>query len=151
MRNEELWAKMDELACKNKPTILLMEFMYLIKQAYDMDLGLITRCFFQDSNKTIAKQAYIDVMGERYLMCYTSEEHARREQGKGGSWATLGARDVLNNMFNKDAIGGIVFNTDDLDNMIICPKPILMAIMPGNHPKPDMFEDVDRKSKKYYH
>lgn len=51
-------------------------------------------------------------------------------------------RFTLNNVFNKQIIGGLVFNPSPVD-CILVPKKILEAAIPGYHPRPEGFIDVE--------
>ena len=51
-------------------------------------------------------------------------------------------RPFLNNVFNKRIIGGLVFNPEP-KNCIVVPKRMLEAAIPGYHPKPEGFVDVE--------
>ena len=44
----------------------------------------------------------------------------------------------MNNMFNKEAIAGMVFNPND-KNMVIILKELLLLLMPGEKPKPEFY------------
>ncbi len=144
LTNEVLWEKMDRMASKGLPPAENLRFLELVRQAYDQDLGLIIRCMYRAPGHEIANQAYLEVMGQRYLMCYTSKSHAEREWREGGSWDICSARNVLNNMFNKDSIGGLIFNPDDQNSSVLCMKFMLQMIMSGNHPKPPFFHDTGK-------
>jgi len=50
--------------------------------------------------------------------------------------------DMLNNVFNKRAIGGLVFNRYLGDQSIIVRKSVLERIMPGEKPLPPNFKDA---------
>ena len=50
------------------------------------------------------------------------------------------ARDLMNNMFNKEKIAGMVFNPND-EKMIIVMKEVLLPIMPGEKPKPEFYSE----------
>ena len=45
---------------------------------------------------------------------------------------------IMNNMFNKDKIAGMVFNPND-EKMVIVLKDVLLSIMPGEKPKPEFY------------
>ena len=50
------------------------------------------------------------------------------------------ARDLMNNMFNKEKIMGMVFNPND-ENMVIVFKELLIPIMPGEKPKSEFYRE----------
>ena len=49
---------------------------------------------------------------------------------------------MLNNVFNKRAIGGLVFNRYLGDQSIIVRKSVLERLMPGEKPLPPNFKDA---------
>ena len=51
-------------------------------------------------------------------------------------------RHMLNNVFNKRAIGGLVFNRYLGDQSIIVRKSVLERLMPGEKPLPPNFKDA---------
>lgn len=118
MTSKELWNKMEVLANQSYSGEQQAEFMELLKTAYNEDLELIISCVYIRANSQMAQQGYLEADGNRFLICYTNKNHAKREK-RGGTWDIARARDILNNMFNKDAITGLVFNPEDEKMVII--------------------------------
>lgn len=56
------------------------------------------------------------------------------------TWDMAKASDIMNNMFNKEKIMGIVFNPND-ERMVIVLKELLLSIMPGEKPKPEFYRE----------
>jgi len=56
------------------------------------------------------------------------------------TWAVTMARDLMNNMFHKEKIAGMMFNPDD-NKMVIVLKDLLITIMPGEKPKPEIYRE----------
>ncbi|MCD8153528.1 MAG: SseB family protein [Clostridiales bacterium] len=152
--SEKLWMEMDRLVSDSQPGRggfgdqdsfgkREMLFMNLLKGAYDNDLELIVACTYDTQASTpgrlMAKQGFLEVDGMRFLVCFTSEKRAR-EAKYNTDWNIMKARDVMNNMFNKKAIWGLVFNPND-KRMVIVLKDLLSLIMPGEKPKPEMFRE----------
>ncbi|MCC8152651.1 MAG: SseB family protein [Lachnospiraceae bacterium] len=153
--SEKLWKEMDRLVSDSRSgghgygdqgsffDEREMLFMNLLKDAYDNDLGLIVSCTYDTQASTpgrlMAKQGFLEVDGMRFLVCFTSEKRAR-EAKYNTDWNIMKARDVMNNMFNKKAIWGLVFNPND-ERMVIVLKDLLSLIMPGEKPKPEMFKE----------
>ena len=81
----------------------------------------------------------IQYMGKRMLVCFTSKQRARQAKYN-MTWDVAKARDLMNNMFNKENIMGIVFNPND-ENMVIVLKELLLPIMPGEKPKPEFYRE----------
>ncbi len=150
MRNRELWEKLDGLASQERSNSRDWEFMKLLKTAYDDDLKIFISCvepldLFGESGDEYIHQGYLKSDGNRFLICYTSSEHARRERRRGENggqigWATAKAREIMNNMFNKKAVTGLVFNPED-NKMVIILKSELEQLMPGPKPKPPFFRE----------
>ncbi len=46
-------------------------------------------------------------------------------------------------MFNKQAIFGLIFNSDDDEKYVMVPKVMLEFLMPGPKPKLDNFKEPD--------
>ena len=53
-----------------------------------------------------------------------------KKETRGGDWNEINVNDVINNLFRKDVIVGLVFNFDDDDKMFIVPKEILQDMIP---------------------
>ncbi|MCD7752538.1 MAG: hypothetical protein LUI10_12540 [Lachnospiraceae bacterium] len=139
MTNQELWKNMEMLAVQEPSLERETSFMQLMKQAYDQNLHLIMASFYDSLHPGMARQGYVEVMEKRMLVCYTSKRRARRIKSN-LNWDIAYARDIMNNMFHKDLIAGIVFNPDD-ENMVIIFKDLLLDIMPGEKPKPQGYRD----------
>ncbi len=149
MRNRELWKRMDELADQVHSESRDLEFIKLLKTAYDEDMGLIMACIrtpntAREGYSAFINQAYIESDGEKFMICYTSSEHAKRETRRADKfkigWVTMRARDVMNNMFNQKDAGALIFNPEN-EKMVIIFKSDLEQIMPGPKPKPPLFRD----------
>ena len=69
----------------------------------------------------------------------TSKQRAKQAKYN-TTWDIAKARDLMNNMFNKDKIAGMVFNPND-EKMIIVMKEVLIPIMPGEKPKPEFYSE----------
>lgn len=96
-------------------------------------------CEYDPAVPGMARQAYMDVAGKRMLVCFTSKQRARSAPYK-TTWDVARARDLMNNMFNKEAVAGMVFNPND-EKMIIVLKDLLLPIMPGEKPKPEFYRE----------
>ena len=139
MTDKELWRQMDMLAAETPNLEREMRFMLLLKRAYDKDLKLIMACRYNPVMPRIAQQGYMDVDGKRMLVCYTSKQRARTATYN-MTWDIAKARDLMNNMFNKQSIMGMVFNPND-EKMVIIFKELLLPIMPGEKPKPEFYRE----------
>ena len=78
-------------------------------------------------------------MGKRMLVCFTSKQRAKTADYN-TVWDVAKARDLMNNMFNKNSMAGMVFNPND-EKMVIIFKDLLLQIMPGEKPKPEFYRE----------
>lgn len=152
MTNYKLWKALDEIAGQTsiEGSQRMLKFAELLKQGYEEDLSVLTWSISADPQGCQAYHAYIDTEYGRLMMCYTSKAHAMREWRRLPSFdhrmegclaAPLG--DIMNNMFNKNAIFGLIFNSDDDEKYVMVPKVMLEFLMPGPKPKPDNFKEPD--------
>ena len=139
MTDKELWRRMENLAISEPSLERDMGFMLLLKQAYDQDMKLIMSCAYDPMRPEMARQGYMEVMGKRMVVCFTSKQRAKQADYN-MTWDIAKARDIMNNMFNKDAIAGMVFNPND-EKMVIVLKDLLLPIMPGEKPKPKFYRE----------
>lgn len=139
MTDEELWKQMENLANQEKSLEREMKFMLLLKEAYDMDMKLIMACVPDPVMSNMARQGYMEVDGKRFLVCFSSKQRAKTASYN-TTWDIGSARELMNNMFNKKSVAGMVFNPND-EKMVILFKDLLLMIMPGEKPKPIFFRE----------
>lgn len=139
MTDKELWRRMENLATSEPSLEREMSFMLLLKQAYDKDMKLIMSCVYDPVRPGLAQQGYMEVTGKRMLVCFTSKQRAKQAKYN-TTWDIAKARDLMNNMFNKDKIAGMVFNPND-EKMVIVLKDVLLPIMPVEKPKPEFYRE----------
>ena len=139
MTDKELWRRMENLAISEPSLERDMGFMLLLKQAYDQDMKLIMSCAYHPMRREMARQGYMEVMAKMMMVCFTSKQRAKQADYN-MTWDIAKARDIMNNMFNKDAIAGMVFNPND-EKMVIVLKDLLLPIMPGEKPKPKFYRE----------
>lgn len=134
MNKKEFWKKMDVAIDNPNVMMATMEMAALLKQAYMDNMGILAQIFYSRERPGIGFQAYIGSQTERFLICYTSKEQAKKGQAKndtwGGDWCELNVKEVINNLFRKPVIVGLVFNCADEDRMFIVPKEILQEMIP---------------------
>lgn len=116
-----------------------MAFMLLLKKAYDKDMKLIMSCAYDPMMPGMARQGFMEVMGKRMMVCFTSRQRAKLAKYN-MTWDIAKARDIMNNLFNKEKIMGMVFNSND-EKMVIVLKELLLPIMPGEKPKPEFYRE----------
>ena len=126
MTDKELWRQMEQLASEEQSLERDMAFMLLLKKAYDKDMKLIMSCAYDPMMPGKARQGFMDVMGKRMLVCFTSKQRAKQAKYN-MTWDVAKARDIMNNMFNKEKIMGMVFNPND-EKMVIVARNIANQI-----------------------
>lgn len=139
MTDKELWKQMENLSNEEPSIEREMRFMYLLKKAYDKDMKLIMACMYDPMMPGQAHQGYMEVGGKRMLVCFTSKQRARTANYN-MTWDVGNARDLMNNMFNKGSVAGMVFNPND-KRMLIVLKELLLMVMPGEKPKPEFYRE----------
>lgn len=129
MNKKELWRKLD--AAIDNPNVMMaaMEMTALLKQAYVENISILAQVYYSTDMPGMGFQAYIGSQTERFMICYSSKEQAKKES-RGGDWAELNAKDILNNLFQKSVIAGLVFNSADENRMLIVPKELLQEMIP---------------------
>ena len=136
MTDREFWKKLDEISRQEMSAMRELSFQSLL---YEENRGILIACFFDQKFPGMAKQAYIELDGERYMICYTSKKAAKPVRGS-DDWAVASIKDILNNFFNKDVAAGLLFNPY-CENMMIVPKPLLEILMPGDKEKPLFYRE----------
>ena len=139
MTDRAFWKKLDELSHQEMSPMRELLFQSLLKQGYEENRGILIACFYDRAHPGMAKQAYIEMDGGRYMVCYTNKKAAKTER-ENGDWAIASIRDILNNFFNKKAIAGLLFNPYS-DNMMVVPKELLEILMPGDKEKPPFYKE----------
>lgn len=129
MNKKEFWKKMDVAIDNPNVMMTTMEIAALLKQAYMDNLSILAQVFYSLESPGIGFQAYLGSQTERFLICYTSKEQAKKEN-RGGDWSEINVKDVINNLFRKPAIVELVFNCADEDRMFIVPKEIIQEMIP---------------------
>ena len=81
----------------------------------------------------------MEVDGKRMLVCFTSKQRAMTARYN-TDWDIAKARDLMNNMFHKESIAGMVFNPND-EKMLIVLKEWILPIIPGEKPKPEFYRE----------
>ena len=148
MTEKQFWMKMDQISESKKMTSSdkSMAMMKLLADCYDKGLNIMIGCLeYQDGT---VHQEYMnspDVLppykDKRMLICYTSPQYAKYDPN---GCASASLFDVMNNMFNKQSIGGLVFNrfcdNPDLKTVIVL-KLGLEMLLPGPKPLPPQYSE----------
>lgn len=130
MTEKELWKKMDEAIDNPNVMMATMEMAALLKQAYIEKLNLLCQVYYSADVPGMGFQGYLGNENERFLICFTNKEQAKKEK-RGGTWDKMRANDVLNNLFQKSSIAGLVFNCADENRIMIVPKELLQEMIPN--------------------
>lgn len=137
MTNEQLWDRLEK-AVKTKSLLKrAVKMSLLLKHGYEQDLDILVSGSFRDNDPEALYLGYIDNdCGDNFIMCYTGWEHAHKEWRAGetenvlyGSTA-FDIRAVVNDLYDKKSVTGIVFNPEDEDTIFILPKVILEKFIP---------------------
>lgn len=129
MNKKELWRKLDAAIDNPNKMMAAMEMTALLKQAYVDNISILAQVYYSADMPGMGFQAYLGSQTERFMICYSSKEQAKKEN-RGGDWAELSAKDILNNLLNKPVIAGLVFNSADENRMLIVPKELLQEMIP---------------------
>ena len=141
MTDKVFWKKLDEVSRQEMTMMRELSFQALLKKGYDENKGILIACFHDRAFPGMAKQAFFEIDGGRYMICYTNKKAAKAvPQSTDCVKASL--RDILNNSFNKDAIAGLLFNPYS-ENMMIVPKELLECLMPGDKEKPPFYQEPE--------
>ena len=65
MTDREFWKKLDEISRQEMSAMRELSFQSLLKQGYEENRGILIACFFDQKFPGMAKQAYIELDGER--------------------------------------------------------------------------------------
>ena len=139
MTDREFWKQLDDISMQPVSSDRELHLAMVLKQGYEENRGILISCFYDRNFPGMAKQSYIEMAGQRYMVCYTSKKNARHAH-QGDDWNIASTKDILNNCFNKDVIAGILFNPGH-ENMILIMKPLLEMIMPGEKEKPPFYRE----------
>ena len=153
MTTEQYWAKMDQIFDSKSLSSVQKkdELAKVLKTGYDENLDIL--CVCNETEEGQAHQIYVNVdeanplsVGNRYMLCYTGHNRAIHDTHaplypKTALILELPTRDMLNNIFNKRVIGGLIFNRY-LSNAIILHKTVLEGYIKGEKPLPPNFVDT---------
>ena len=153
MTTEQYWAKMDQIFDSKSLSSVQKkdELAKVLKTGYDENLDIL--CVCNETEEGQAHQIYVNLdednplsVGNRYMLCYTGHNRAIHDTHaplypKTALILELPTRDMLNNIFNKRVIGGLIFNRY-LSNAIILHKTVLEGYIKGERPLPPNFVDT---------
>ena len=153
MNTNQYWAKMDRVFDSKSLSSVQKseELAKVLKTGYEQNLDIL--CVCNETEEGQAHQMYVNLdegnplsVGNRYMLCYTGHSRAIHDTHapmypKAALILEISTRDMLNNLFNKRVIGGLIFNRY-LSNAIIIHKPVLERYIKGDKPLPPTFLDT---------
>ena len=146
MTDKQFWMKSDQIADSKKTIEEKAEAMAaLLKTAYDENLKMVILNQGDHHVYMNLDDDHPNTIGNRGLLCYTSKRKSQEDIYStvyGLDWGYASVRDILNNFFNKAAIGHLIFNCYSIDKTIAVSKETLEKYIPGPHPIPEGFVDI---------
>ena len=146
MTDKQFWMKSDQIADSKKTIEEKAEAMAgLLKTAYDDNLKMVILNQGDHHVYMNLDDDHPNTIGNRGLLCYTSKRKSQEDIYSpvyGLDWGYASVRDILNNFFNKAAIGHLIFNCYSIDKTIAVSKETLEKYITGPHPIPEGFVDI---------
>ena len=135
MTDKQFWQKLANIMKKPQNDITTIEFIQMLLQGGDEDLAVLALCIQDKHNPDRASQLYAGPNDQRIMLCYTSEEEAKKNKRplppndkRKIKCLPLSVRDVINNALMKDSIMGLIFDSESNHGYIIPKKLILMVL-----------------------
>ena len=151
MTKKQFWMKADQIADSKKTMDEKAEQMAsLLRSAYDENLPVVI--LYEEGADGKQRQVYMNfddehpnTIGNRVMMFYSSLRKAEsdlRAKAMNKLWGEASAKDTLNNIMLKDAVGFIIFNCHTQNSCVIVSKAVLKQYIPGPYGIPEGFTDV---------
>ena len=151
MTKKQFWMKADQIADSKKTMDEKAEQMAsLLKSAYDENLPAVI--LYEEGADGKQSQVYMNLddehpntIGNRVMMFYSSPHKAEsdlRAKAMNKLWGEASAKDTLNNIMLKDAVGFIIFNCHTQNNCVMVSKTVLKQYIPEPYDIPEGFTDV---------
>lgn len=154
MTKKQFWMKMDQICETKRLSSSEKEerMAQVLKTAYDENLNILG--VFNEFEDGKAGQLYVNLdeenpltVGNRFMLCYTCKNKAIHDTHVQMYPDTAGimevsTRDMLNNVFNKRVIGGLLFNRYLDKQAVIVKKEVLEKYIQGEKPLPPNFVDT---------
>ena len=135
MTNKQFWQKLGNIMKKPQDDVTTIEVIQTLLQAGDEDLSLLALCVQEKNNPDRAYQLYDGPMDKRIMLCYTSEEEAKKNRKslpRGDKrkilCLPLSVRDIINNALMKDSIIGLAFDSESNHSYVI-PKTMIPMVI----------------------
>ena len=141
MTKYRFWKELDRLVAAFHTSDLfrtekLIEFSVLLKHAYDDDLSVVIKCELDPLRPGMAHHLFVPTEMGRLYMFYTSMKAARNSNSS-EEYCEASAKDIMNNIFNREEKAAIAF--DNGNDSVVIPMECLRMVFSGDMPKPDEF------------
>jgi len=117
MTKYRFWKELDRLVAAVSTSDLsltekLIELSVLLKHAYDDDLSVVIKCELDPLRLGMAHHLFVPTEMGRLYMFYTSMKAARNSNSP-EDYCEASAKDILNNIFNREETVAIAFDDGD--------------------------------------
>jgi len=135
LTDKQFWQKLANIMRKPQNDITTIEFIQMLLQGGDEDLAVLALCIQDKHNPDMAYQLYAGPNDQRIMLCYTSEEEAKKNKcplppndKRKIKCLPLSVRDVINNALMKDSIMGLAFDSES-DHKYMIPKFMIPMVL----------------------
>ena len=80
MTDKQFWQELANIMKKPQNDITTIEFIQMLLQGGDEDLAVLALCIQDKRNPDRASQLYAGPNDQRIMLCYTSEEEAKKNK-----------------------------------------------------------------------
>ena len=129
-KNKVAWKVLENYATGKRDEKNTIVFLLKLLEMYEKDLDILISCNEHPFDSSLVSQAYLkdEEDDKRFMICYTSIQRAKKT-AQNTIWRAISCRNVMDNMFSRDVIKGLVFNPFDESEQIIVTKDRLLAMM----------------------
>ena len=135
MTDKQFWQKLADIMKKPQNDVTTIELIQTLLQAGNEDLAILALCVQEKNNPDGACQLYAGPQDKRIMLCYTSEEEAKKNRKPLPSsdkrkikCLPLSVRDVINNALMKDSIAALSFDSES-SHMYVIPKMMIPMVI----------------------
>ena len=135
LTNKQFWKKLADIMKKPQNDGTTIEMIQTLLQTGDEDLAVLALCVQEGNDPNGARQLYAGPSNARIMLCYTSEDEAKKERRMLPSGdkrkikcLPLRVRDVVNNALMKDSIVALAFDPENKHGYIL-PKQMIMMVV----------------------
>lgn len=129
-KNKKAWEVLENYATGKRDKKGTLVFLLKLLEMYEKDLDILIACNEHPSDPSLVSQAYLkdEAEDKRFMICYTSIQRAKKT-AQNTIWRAISCRNVMDNMFSRDVIKGLVFNPFDETEQIIVTKDKLLGLI----------------------